>query len=70
MAALRDGLTVMSGYEDTRPFLCPAPDKRLVSDPEVAILFIEEMNLDLKVQEKKPAAEVMAAARARQYPCH
>jgi len=69
IAALRDALAAVSLYDGVDKFVCLPPHTRLVTDKEAASLLIEEIKRDPKAQQVRPAAEVMAEALARRYPC-
>jgi len=67
VAAMRDSLNALSGDEGTDNFFCPP--KGSISVKEAVKLLIDETKRDLKSQEARPAAEVMAEALSRKYPC-
>jgi hypothetical protein len=69
-AAMRDSLNVLSGYEGADDFFCPPKGGLGFSVKEVVKLLIAETKLDIKAQEARPAAEVMAEALSRKYACH
>jgi hypothetical protein len=67
ITALRDSLSVLSGTKGADPFFCSP--KTAVTIKNVTLLLIRETKRDINKQQTRPAAEVMAEALAREYPC-
>lgn len=67
ITALRDSLSVLSGTKGADPFFCSPKDA--VSIKNATLLLIREIKRDVNKQQSRPAAEVMAEALAREYPC-
>jgi hypothetical protein len=67
IAALRDSFSVLSGTKGADPFFCSP--KTGVTIKNATLLLIRETKRDINKQQTRPAAEVMAEALAREYPC-
>ena len=68
VAAMRDSLSVLSGYKESEKFFC-APSAS-ISIKDAILLLVDETKRDIKAQQVRPAAEVMAEALSRKYRCN
>jgi len=67
VAAMRDSLGELSAYKAEK-FFCEPNEN--ISTKDAILLLADEIKRDIKAQQVRPAAEVMAEALSRRYPCN